>query len=364
MKKRLKIIAAVISLLVIGLTATWSTWRRSFAEDQLRKAIETDDAGRVCRLIRWGAPHDKVEAVIPYENFFGPCPPDHCPNCYPKKITMKPLHWAAAKGYRDVAALLLEHGAPVDEKIISDWTPLLFAVYLGRREMVELLLAHNACADEDERGTTPLAFAVYRRDIDLVVLLLNKGAAVDREYDKPLHWAASKGNSEIALLLLEKGADIGSRDLSGSTPLHKAADSTSTESEILVKRFLESGADPNAKDDHGRTPLYIAARGNKCALAEILLSKGADVNAVDKGGWNPLHVLMAMAMYNPDNLAYKPEALAELLLKHGADAEMKDKYGRTPIDEWPKLADIVMKVNAGKANNSRLPAPSPFPVNP
>ncbi|ELW47454.1 Myosin-XVI [Tupaia chinensis] len=54
------------------------------------------------------------------------------------------LHMACASGYREVAALLLEHGA--DASIADDryWTPLHLAAKYGQTNLVKLLLMHQA----------------------------------------------------------------------------------------------------------------------------------------------------------------------------------------------------------------------------
>ena len=51
-----------------------------------------------------------------------------------------PLHDAALGGHRDVAALLLDHGADIDARDDSGATPLYDAASWGSREVVDLLL--------------------------------------------------------------------------------------------------------------------------------------------------------------------------------------------------------------------------------
>lgn len=77
------------------------------------------------------------------------------------------LHIAAANGFGEVAALLLEHRASPSAKDLDGWEPLHAAAYWGQVHLVELLVAHGAdlnsksltdetpldlCGDEDVRA--------------------------------------------------------------------------------------------------------------------------------------------------------------------------------------------------------------------
>jgi ankyrin repeat protein len=54
-----------------------------------------------------------------------------------------PLHWAASSGHKDVAELLLAHGADVNAKNNNDWTPLYYAVSGGHKDVAQLLRQHG-----------------------------------------------------------------------------------------------------------------------------------------------------------------------------------------------------------------------------
>ncbi|XP_059984352.1 protein phosphatase 1 regulatory subunit 16A isoform X4 [Lagenorhynchus albirostris] len=54
------------------------------------------------------------------------------------------LHIAAASGFGEAAALLLEHGASLSTKDRDGWEPLHAAAYWGQVQLVELLVAHGA----------------------------------------------------------------------------------------------------------------------------------------------------------------------------------------------------------------------------
>lgn len=54
------------------------------------------------------------------------------------------LHVAAANGFSEAAALLLEHGASLHAQDRDGWEPLHAAAYWGQVHLVELLVAHGA----------------------------------------------------------------------------------------------------------------------------------------------------------------------------------------------------------------------------
>jgi cytohesin len=72
-----------------------------------------------------------------------------------------PLHWAADKGHKDVAAFLLGYHADVNAKGAISQTPLFCAVIFDHADVVELLLADHADVNaKDDVGSTPLHYAV------------------------------------------------------------------------------------------------------------------------------------------------------------------------------------------------------------
>lgn len=66
----------------------------------------------------------------------------------------------------------------------------------------------------------------------------------------PLHWAAAKGNEDVAELLIGQGADVNAKDEKGRTPLHYIDDKDTAE--LLIAK----GADVSAKGKYGNTPLH------------------------------------------------------------------------------------------------------------
>jgi hypothetical protein len=88
--------------------------------------------------------------------------------------------------------------------------------------------------------------------------------------------AAENGSVEVVHALLEHGANVGTEDEEGWTPLHEAIRNGSVE---LLRVILEHGADINARTNDTRTPLLVAATNGNVYVMRVLLEHGANVEA-------------------------------------------------------------------------------------
>lgn len=85
---------------------------------------------------------------------------------------VRPLHSAVSGLHRDLAALLLEAGADVNDAQTGGLTPLMLAALRGDTELAELLLAHGAQAGAtDEEGRTAADLAAEDGHAALVARL-------------------------------------------------------------------------------------------------------------------------------------------------------------------------------------------------
>jgi ankyrin repeat protein len=281
-----------------------------------------------------------------------------------------PLHAAAEHGYVEVVSILLEAGAPIDDRSMSGVSPLHLASGYERLQVLSLLLDKGATVDiGDMRGATPLQHGVA--SLQIVKALLERGAdpnARRRDGATAVHAAASLGNVEVLSFLVQKGGLAASATEDGVTPLLVAAtdetlidaladasdlkaaleipgpatDSIITHSReekrgdaplsmavrkgarLAAKRLLKMGADPNLEsEDSGCTSLHFAANNDDGHLVEALVKAGAVVDAVsvELGGSTPLYVAATRGA----------TSAAVALLDAGADPDLAIDNGETPL---------------------------------
>lgn len=80
-----------------------------------------------------------------------------------RKFSRTPLHDVRTA---EKARLLLRHGASMDARDDSVWTPLHCAAYYGYQEVAEELLKHGADVNSEASGRTPLDLAIDRWSYD------------------------------------------------------------------------------------------------------------------------------------------------------------------------------------------------------
>ena len=117
---------------------------------------------------------------------------------------------AAETGSVDIAQLLIDNGANVNVVYRKTGeTPLQAAAARGYEEMAELLVEEEAELDrEDRQGETPLIKAVRQGHAGMVALLIEAGADInlgDYTGRTPLSYAREGRNREIIRLLQAAG---------------------------------------------------------------------------------------------------------------------------------------------------------------
>lgn len=171
-----------------------------------------------------------------------------CPNCrqqdphlYDSDLAT-PLHYAAAWGHAECVAVLLKHDAPINVVNSEGYTPL----HVGARfvEVTRLLIQHGA--------------------------LVNSKTLSDGK--TALHLAIEHRSSEAAHLLLQTNVNINETDDDGETPLMLAIVFNLPE---LAEELIERGARINLQDKRGSTALYFATIGRHLQVAKLLLERGA-----------------------------------------------------------------------------------------
>jgi len=152
-------------------------------------------------------------------------------------------------------------------------TPLHMAAAAFRRDVAALLVGHGAdCRARNRRGAEPLHYAAdaNRQDPDAqastIEYLISVGAdpnSLDRSGVSPLHRAVRTRSLAAVRALVDGGADVTLANKAGSTPLHLAVQNTgrggsgsahAREQQAGIIRFLlERGARPTDHDGRGRS---------------------------------------------------------------------------------------------------------------
>jgi ankyrin repeat protein len=208
-----------------------------------------------------------------------------------------------------------------------------------------------------QQRVSPIADAAMRGDKAAVRDLLKQGADVNGAQGdgmSALHWAAERGDAELADMLIYAGANTAAVTRIGQyTPLHLAAKSGSA---ALATTLLKAGADVNARSTNsGVSPLHLAASSGSAQIINLLLDAKADINAVEvEAGQTPL--IFAAGTNRVDAV--------KALLARGADASLTTK-----VIDIPKFnaldraaADRQRKVIEGFVGKDSEAKPSPSQV--
>ena len=166
-----------------------------------------------------------------------------------------PLYWAAERGHREIAQLLIDAGADVNATTFNGRTPLHVA---ATRPVAELLIVQRANIEAmDAQGNTPLMTQIE--------------------------------SAEMASLLLINGASPLNMNNTGVMALHLATDNPG-----LTKDLLDRGAPLNARESRGRTALHFAIEKSNLPTIEILLMQGADLSIEDGASRTPIQLAIEL----------------------------------------------------------------------
>lgn len=198
----------------------------------------------------------------------------------------------------------------------------------------------------------PVADAAMRGDVGTVRTLLERGGDPDAAQGDgmtALHWAAERGDEEVALLLIEAGASLDPVTRLGAyTPMHLAARGGNA---AILSALLEAGAAPSAATTTGSvTPLHFAAGSADPTAVLTLLEHGADPD-VRESRWGQTPLMFAAAAGRAD--------LIRALLEHGADPELRAFVLDMQTREAEDRADQRAREEARQAERPRASARGP-----
>ncbi|MDR2952205.1 MAG: ankyrin repeat domain-containing protein [Treponema sp.] len=155
--------------------------------------------------------------------------------------------------------------------------------------------------DKDAQGRTPLHYAAQRGDTQLAAFFISLGAdanALDNAGLSPLGICVERADAQTAALLVKSGADIHLPLGNGGSAARMALGKDSP-----VLRSILTPESVKAQDSDGRTILHLAAdAGNSSAAQDILgvmTQAGVPADKADKGGKNALDLALAKPSSRP-----------------------------------------------------------------
>ncbi|KAI5838055.1 ankyrin repeat-containing domain protein [Morchella snyderi] len=230
------------------------------------------------------------------------------------ELASSPLHWSAARGFRNNIAPLVAAGCDIE---VKDWT-----------------------------NRTPLMAAALSNHLNTVRALLDNGANINGHSGRfnddgtALHLVARDGSFEMVALLLDYGADVNVREARGATPLHWAVDTggqgtenadelllgygvgSNTVRESVVELLLDRGAQIDTdREQDGDTALRMAITRGNVRMFEMLLRRGANIEIRARLGETAL--MSAVACERMD--------MVSALLERGAMVGCRNDYGETAL---------------------------------
>ena len=172
------------------------------------------------------------------------------------------------RGNFETAEILLANGAEPDMPIgVTEVTALHFAAHKGDKKIASLLLAKGADINsENLGGQSALVQALCDGQTEFAEFLLDNSADVNSGIDvgsSPLIWAADKGHEGLVKRMLSMGASINAVDQDGETSLYRAIDRGFI---TIAQLLIDHGADVTIPNKQGSTPLNIAAREGRGSI--------------------------------------------------------------------------------------------------
>ncbi|KAI4218311.1 MAG: hypothetical protein L6R36_009022 [Xanthoria steineri] len=239
-----------------------------------------------------------------------------------------PIHLAAMYGQAQIAMILLNHGACVNDHHHGERRPLHEAAEAGYETMTALLIENGARPYlRDCRGLEPLHLACQHGSMKVASLLLEAGSEVnagDMNLYRPMHHLAQEcDNPFLATMLMDVGCEINATTSQGYTALQLACLSGNIN---VLAVLLEHGASM-AHVRWSASPLNLAIRNGHSKVLQMLLRNGAQVNDMDPVS----HDTVSHSIIKEPSSTRRIKKYLKLLLDHGMDINAQDAEGNTSL---------------------------------
>ena len=198
----------------------------------------------------------------------------------------------------------------------------LNVVQLPQSSRKSSFLMHKSRSLSQEEGWVITGLERFKNDEQGIKALLEKKVnpnVGNERGETPLHWAVLYGKAELVRELLDAGADVNNSDYDTFTALFMASEMGSL---AIVKMLITANANVNEKARHHLgSPLYIAAKKGHTEVADALIEAGAVVNIKESKTEIPLHAAIESGSL----------AIVKALIKAGAGLDVRGNLGFTPL---------------------------------
>jgi hypothetical protein len=180
---------------------------------------------------------------------------------------------AVQKGDAKAVRGWLDRGMDPNSVDPRGFSLLMLAARENYREVAIVLLDRKANINQRTSfGDTALMLASFKGNLDMARLLVARGAQVQHAGWAPLHYAAFEGKTEVIRFLLEKGADKNAIAPNGYSPLMLAVYNKHL---AAVQALLFADVEVNLRGPKGETALGIALPKGEPEMIELLRRAGA-----------------------------------------------------------------------------------------
>ncbi|KAI5360307.1 Putative ankyrin repeat-containing domain superfamily [Septoria linicola] len=235
---------------------------------------------------------------------------------------------------------------------------------------------HRVGADPNARfsdGQTALHRVATERHFTAVLRLLDLEAQVnvlDQRGYSPLMYAIQQGQVQMVEKMIEYGADVNTAAKSGLTPIHLAVRYNATE---VLAALLRNNADTLVQDlVEGNTPLHQAAMADNLAAAKLLLEYHASPDTTNNYGdtpaalaqkWSNNDVYVILQEFSRDNETLPGKAVVLKSVEHSQEQKGDSNQESSAQQDHPVTLSIAVAVEqAGDSTVSTKTCPGQKPT--